>query len=196
MAREEGHYTIKRVGKLPKKGNSNLLYMITGNSVDTFYRWLPNNTYESISIVAQGNLADTDLQTASVQEATVIITDTNITQASAYNLLPAPGANKMIVPISIVSKIQITTAYTNIAGETLLIAWDANSVNEAAGIGFGDYEIVGQTVYVLPIQNVYSGNNINKSLDVVLSSYGGAGSLTGGVAEITIKVRYEVIDFS
>ena len=54
MVREEGHYTIKRVDKLPKKGNANWLYVIKANTIDKFYRWLPNGTYEEISLVGSG----------------------------------------------------------------------------------------------------------------------------------------------
>lgn len=49
MVREEGHYTIKRVDTLPVKGNANFLYALKG-SIGEFYRWLPNNTYETISV--------------------------------------------------------------------------------------------------------------------------------------------------
>jgi hypothetical protein len=50
MTREEGHYTIKRVKSLPKNGNSNLLYAIIDDKIETLYRWLPNGTYQSITI--------------------------------------------------------------------------------------------------------------------------------------------------
>ncbi len=48
--REEGNYNIKRVKKLPKQGNANLLYTITSDKMEVFYRWLPNGTYEEISV--------------------------------------------------------------------------------------------------------------------------------------------------
>lgn len=55
MVREEGHYTIKRVDALPKSGNANFLYVLKGATpVDTFYRWLPNGTYEEITVGQAG----------------------------------------------------------------------------------------------------------------------------------------------
>ena len=48
--REEGHYTLKRVKKLPKRGNSNLLYAFIGPVIDKLYRWLPNGEYEIITL--------------------------------------------------------------------------------------------------------------------------------------------------
>ncbi len=50
MIKEEGHYTIQRVKTLPKNGNSNLLYALKTTTLDKFYRWLPNNTYEEIDL--------------------------------------------------------------------------------------------------------------------------------------------------
>lgn len=37
--KEEGHYTIKRVDRLPKKGNANWLYTIKSKKLEKFYRW-------------------------------------------------------------------------------------------------------------------------------------------------------------
>lgn len=39
VKKEEGHYTIKRVDKLPKKGNANWLYALKSLKLDKFYRW-------------------------------------------------------------------------------------------------------------------------------------------------------------
>jgi hypothetical protein len=48
--REEGHYYIRRVPKLPKKGNANTLYAIIGSTINEFFRWVPNGSYEEIKI--------------------------------------------------------------------------------------------------------------------------------------------------
>lgn len=53
--KEEGHYTIKRINKLPKKGNANFLYAIKGDTIDKLYRAIPKGGYETISI---GSVAD------------------------------------------------------------------------------------------------------------------------------------------
>lgn len=69
MAREEGHYTIKRVKKLPKKGNSNLLYVIKTEDtepdvIEKCYRWLLNGTYQEITLGGSGSFPGfTDLPT-------------------------------------------------------------------------------------------------------------------------------------
>lgn len=53
--KEEGNYTLKRVDKLPKKGNANLLYSVKDPSgITVLYRWLPNGTYEEIPVGASG----------------------------------------------------------------------------------------------------------------------------------------------
>lgn len=44
----EGHYTIKMVDKLPKRGNSNWLYGLWGEKVDRFYFWTLDNKYGTI----------------------------------------------------------------------------------------------------------------------------------------------------
>ena len=51
MKREEGHYTLKRVDKLPKRGNANLLYILKSDPIEKFYRWqLRTGGYEELNI--------------------------------------------------------------------------------------------------------------------------------------------------
>ena len=52
MVKEEGHYTIKRIKKLPKKGNANWLYILKDQSpVSILYRWdNADKQYEDIQI--------------------------------------------------------------------------------------------------------------------------------------------------
>ena len=57
MIREEGHYTIKRIDKLPKKGNANWLYILKSDKLDAFYRWKTNG-YEEIKIKVTSHSAD------------------------------------------------------------------------------------------------------------------------------------------
>jgi hypothetical protein len=45
VKKEEGHYTIKRVVRLPKKGNANWLYAIIDDKIEELYRW---DTFKSI----------------------------------------------------------------------------------------------------------------------------------------------------
>jgi hypothetical protein len=52
--REEGHYYIRRVPKLPKKGNANALYAIIGSTINEFFRWVPGGKYETITIGGSG----------------------------------------------------------------------------------------------------------------------------------------------
>jgi hypothetical protein len=59
MTREEGHYSIKRVRRLPSGGNANLLYAIIDDKIDTLYRWLPNGTYEPITIGGGSTITNT-----------------------------------------------------------------------------------------------------------------------------------------
>lgn len=49
--REEGHYTIKRVKRLPKRGNQNWLYAFIGDTIPEVYRWSPKKKdYETIKL--------------------------------------------------------------------------------------------------------------------------------------------------
>lgn len=64
MVREEGFYDIKRVDKLPTKGNANILYLLKDSPIESFYRWLPNKTYEDLKIGGSGSFPGfTDLPT-------------------------------------------------------------------------------------------------------------------------------------
>ena len=52
--REEGHYYIKRVAKLPKNGNANVLYAIRDSVLEEFFRWQPGGGYETITVGSGG----------------------------------------------------------------------------------------------------------------------------------------------
>ena len=47
---EEGVYLIKRIEKLPKRGNSNYLYAIKSGTMDKLYRWKSSGKYETIIV--------------------------------------------------------------------------------------------------------------------------------------------------
>ena len=49
MKKEAGLYLIKRVEKLPKRGNGNWLYMLKTDPVTKFYRWTSGG-YEEINL--------------------------------------------------------------------------------------------------------------------------------------------------
>ena len=77
VVREEGHYTIKRVERLPKRGNFNLLYHIKSktepDTIEKLYRALPNGEYEEILIGGGAAFQATSLTfdgTTNVLEAT------------------------------------------------------------------------------------------------------------------------------
>jgi len=132
---------------------------------------------------------------AEISSATVVITDVNITPASVYNLVPAPGVGKLIMPISITSKMKITTGYTNDDGEQLVLTHDGDVRLQVGSVGLGDYSTIGNFAAAGPIENVYDALNINKTLDIVLSD-NFPGSLLAGVGEITVTVKYGVVDFN
>lgn len=62
MKKEEGVYTIKRVEKLPKKGNANYMYLLKGD-VEKLYRW-DQYYYEEINITeaSEGPKLTTNIQ--------------------------------------------------------------------------------------------------------------------------------------
>lgn len=52
VTKEEGHYTIKRVDRLPKRGNYNILYAMKTKTLNKFYRYLQDGEYEEIYLGA------------------------------------------------------------------------------------------------------------------------------------------------
>ncbi len=58
--KEDGHYFIRIVDRLPRRGNAQIFYMLRGDSIDRFYRW---NTFESefetISVISENIQAST-----------------------------------------------------------------------------------------------------------------------------------------
>lgn len=50
--KEDGQYYIKRVQRLPKRGNANVLYILKSLKIDTLYRWnVFTSEYESIKVI-------------------------------------------------------------------------------------------------------------------------------------------------
>ncbi len=54
MAQEEGNYTLKRVDKLPTRGNANLLYTYKIEKIESLFSWLPEGKYEEIQVGGRG----------------------------------------------------------------------------------------------------------------------------------------------
>lgn len=53
MKKEEGHYTLKFVDKLPKKGNANLLYVINSSPIEQYFKWTLKGVYEIFEVGTQ-----------------------------------------------------------------------------------------------------------------------------------------------
>lgn len=53
--KEEGHYTIKRVDRLPPRGNMNWLYTFRTPTLEKFYRWTVDGEYEEITVGGAGS---------------------------------------------------------------------------------------------------------------------------------------------
>ena len=58
MKKEEGVYYIKRVSKLPKSGNANVLYAIRDSVLEELFRWQPGGGYETITVGAPPGVLD------------------------------------------------------------------------------------------------------------------------------------------
>ena len=48
--KKEENYTIKRVTRLPKRGNRNLIYVLIADNIDRFYIWNLNGTYDIVTV--------------------------------------------------------------------------------------------------------------------------------------------------
>lgn len=76
--KEEGHYTIKRVDRLPKKGNYNWLYILKADRLEVLYKYTQSGEYEEIPVgsiytpLATGNTSIADASTG----VTIVNTDT------------------------------------------------------------------------------------------------------------------------
>lgn len=84
----EGHYTIKRVDKLPKIGNANWLYAIRGPILDKLYRWdVYDREYEIIVIGAEEFIPEDSSVTfnSTTNELTVTFIDGSV-QTTVLNI--------------------------------------------------------------------------------------------------------------
>lgn len=66
--KEDGHFNIRIVDRLPKKGNARILYVLRGESIDQFYRWNTfDSDFEPLALVSQ-NLKLSTLNLSSLPE--------------------------------------------------------------------------------------------------------------------------------
>lgn len=82
VSNEEGHYTIKRVKKLPRRGNFNWLYAIIGPKIDKVYRALPDGQWDEIVLGESTDLFKDTKLTYNSQTNTVSITFADGSQKS------------------------------------------------------------------------------------------------------------------
>lgn len=73
----EGHYTIKRLKKLPKKGNSNWLYTLEKDNMTIYYLWNLKNEWEQIKISDSISSLDETLTTLNISGTDLIYLDEN-----------------------------------------------------------------------------------------------------------------------
>lgn len=66
--KEDGHFNIRIVDRLPKKGNARILYVLRGDSIDQFYRWNTfDSEFEAMALISQ-NLTLTTLNLSGLPE--------------------------------------------------------------------------------------------------------------------------------
>lgn len=135
--KEEGHYTISRVKVLPKKGNSNLLYIVKADTIDKFYRWLPNGTYEEITLGINNNEGNTNtVNFNALSKSSTIVTsrDFVLTDADGMNEVNNTGNITLTVRLNSVTNFPINTVIplTRVQGSTgnVTIAYEAGVTGE------------------------------------------------------------------
>lgn len=91
----EGHYTIKILSKLPKRGNANWLYSLKKDNLSVFYIWTLKNEYEKIS------LSDSISSITSIQAGVnVTIAGSGIpTDPYVINAVPETAQQTPVTPV-------------------------------------------------------------------------------------------------
>ena len=124
--REEGHYTIKRVTSLPKKGNSNFLYSVKGvQEMQILYRWLLNGSYEEI-VVGSGGVGN--ITGLILPGTNITITGTG-TLGDPYIVNSAGGGGATNLAVD-----TITATNLNVTSDTGTDATLPTATNAVAGV--------------------------------------------------------------
>jgi len=120
----EGHYTIKRLKKLPKRGNSNWLYTLEKDHMSVYYIWTLNNEYEKICIADSLSFA-----TSIEAGANITITGTG-TDLDPYiiNAIPETAAETPVTPVGNIESTNVQDALEELQTDIDIISvqsdWD------------------------------------------------------------------------
>jgi len=177
--KKEGLYTLKKVDKLPKKGNNNWLYFLsTDNPITTLYEPNINGSYEEINIGGSGG--DIYLQSGT----NVTITGTG-TQGDPYIINSSVSDSDLVLEainegngIGYVVKGRNIANYGNVGNGAFDFSFSnsASSTKGATGtrsIAFGLNNTVSTpNSMVVGESNVLSGSGVESSIMVGYENYG------------------------
>lgn len=171
VTREEGHYTLKRVKKLPKRGNHNLLYHIKKEKnvdiIDKLYRYLNNGTYEEIQ----------------VGEGSSIFQATNLTLSSS-NVLEATFADGSVQNVDISSIFETTQITFNSSTQELEITFTDGSTGTINLLDILEFNLSNAPVYN-SINSAIGGIGIGKLFTYSEDNLDGVPSPNNSIIGIT-----------
>lgn len=204
ITKEEGHYTIKRVDRLPKRGNYNILYAMKTKTLNKFYRYLQDGEYEEISLGAVSINNTSDLINDGSDGSSTYVENSELSVVAIsgdYNDLinaPSPGIQSVVAGTNV--SVNNADPLNPIVNSTLVIPTltssftndgsDGNSVyveaDELATVATtGNYDDLINTPSP-GIQSVVAGTNVTVDntdpLNPIVNASGGGGG--GGLESV------------
>lgn len=163
MAREEGHYTIKRVETLPPKGNFNFLYALRTTNLDRLYRWTSQGFYEEI-LLAGGSSSETVLASEVIVIPNGNLSSTNVQSAleELQNDIDILGQGTGLLPTG---QLLVTTVAENTNEPLSLEVVVTDSEGATVESAFTD-PTTGQATFTLFV-GTYSVTIIPQNYDIV-----------------------------
>lgn len=131
------------------------------------------------------------------------LTDTDLTQATMLEVIPAPGAGKVIIPVTAVFSSNLSVAFSNPGFEAMILGWGSSKAADANIFEIFDFVLEtvggffntrGAAADFLTRDFVAQFDPRNQPLNLYLSNNAG-GSFTGGVGTLKITISYLEIEF-
>jgi hypothetical protein len=141
-----------------------------------------------------------------IRAATVTLTNAQIKTlpTTAVEIIPAPGANKAIVPLIVLAYRSFGTAYTNIDADGTL-TFGTTDVAQCPAIANVDGGATALTTFLgdtagmpLYLPSATGSSAVENAACVLRSDNGEAGAFTGGAAgnSLQVTVLYTIVDIA
>ena len=124
-------------------------------------------------------------------ELTLTSGEVNALDTSAFELVEAQGANKVIIPEFVTSVRKAGTAYTT--GSNFKLYYDSGTT-DSQWVAISSSALTGTVEYIYFNSHFGSGNASSVMANKNISLSGGA--ISGGTGEVVVRLWYRVIDIS